>query len=105
LIEKYLFAPKIAYFMFVPVFLDITLIPIKPFDLKKDIHPPTSIMYIINIYNSASLVNPLIFLISQPMLDAFVSLTPAPLNEEKTKPSLWEDDRREGSHLHGLLPK
>jgi len=42
LIEKYLFALKIAYPMFLPVLLDITLVPFKPFKLKKDIHPLTS---------------------------------------------------------------
>jgi hypothetical protein len=42
LIEEYLFALKIAYPMFLPVLFNITLIPIKPFKLKKDIHPPTS---------------------------------------------------------------
>jgi hypothetical protein len=42
LIEKYLFALKIAYPMILPVLLDIALIPYKPFNLKKDIHPLTS---------------------------------------------------------------
>jgi hypothetical protein len=42
LIEKYLLALKIAYPMFLPGLLDIALIPFKPFNLKKDIHPPTS---------------------------------------------------------------
>jgi len=42
LIEKYLFALKIAYPIFLPVLLDIALIPFKPYNLKKDIHPLTS---------------------------------------------------------------
>jgi hypothetical protein len=42
LIEKYLFALKIAYPMFLPVLFDIAPIPFKPFNLKKDIHPPAS---------------------------------------------------------------
>jgi hypothetical protein len=51
LIEEYLFTLKIAYPVFLPVLFDITLIPFKPFNLKKDIHALTS-SCILSIYTN-----------------------------------------------------
>jgi hypothetical protein len=47
-------------------------------------------MYIINIYNMVSLVNPLIFLIRKPMFNAFISPTPVPSDEESKESPLGE---------------